>query len=188
MSRQYEDENIDDPLDAMLRTHLAAKLEPQRGRARLAFETHLAVAPPRQARRPGAPLRNRVWVIGVVGTALAASIAALWAVPIVWRTDVKPMAEAGPEVSQPKVTLPIPQAKANRGGIVPVSTQWEQVSSAVCSVSQDKGVLLIANEVPARVIQQYETQRMQFVCPTRGVRVEIEVPRQTTKLIPLETH
>ena len=187
MSRQYEDDDIDDGLDAMLRTHLAAKLDPQRGRARLAFETHLAATSPRSAHRP-APLRTRVWVIGVVGTALAASIAALWAVPVAWRTDVKPVASGNPEVSQPKVPLPTPTPKTNRGAVVPISTQWEQVSSAVCSVSQDKGVLLIGNEVPARVVQQYETQRMQFVCPTRGVRVEIVVPRQTTRLIALETH
>src|SRR5688572_11079436 len=186
MSRQYEDEKIDDPLDAMLRTHLAAKLDPQRGRARLAFETHLAATAPRQAR--SAPLRTRVWVIGVVGTALAASIAALWAVPVAWRTDVKPVVNGNLQVSQAKVPLPTPTPETNRGAIAPISTQWEQVSSAVCSVSQDKGVLLIGNEVPARVVQQYETQRMQFVCPTRGVRVEIVVPRQTTRLIALETH
>jgi hypothetical protein len=185
MSRQHEEES-DDQLDAMLRTHLTSRLDAQLGRARRAFEAHLAESRPQQG--TASAVRSRFWVIGVVGTALAASIAALWAVPIVWPGATTPLAKHTTDVPQPLPPV-LPRATtSSRTAAVQAGTGWEQVGSVVSCISHDKGVVLIGNDTPARVVQQFETERMQFVCPTRGVRVEIEVPRQTTNLIPLDTH
>src|SRR3954466_13426410 len=81
-----DDDDVNDPLDETLRRHIAAELDGQLGRARAAFErnvTRVAQAPvrPRPRRRVSGA---RVWIIGTAGAgaALAASIAAVWGVPL----------------------------------------------------------------------------------------------------------
>jgi hypothetical protein len=181
MSPEYDEQN-DDEFDAMLKTHFASELDPELGRARGAFEEHVARRD--AAVRSPQPFRVRGWMIGVVGTALAASIAAVWAVPTVWRGETKPLVNDTPGVSRPAVLT----ASHAGAGLLPVAAKWEQVSAAVSCVSQNKGVVLLGNEMPARVVQQNEIELREYVCPTQGVRVEIAMPRQTTRLIALETH
>jgi hypothetical protein len=183
MSSEFEN---DDQLDAMLRQHLKCELDPQLGRARLAFQTHLLATqkPPRKI-RPHV-VRPRVWMIGVVGMAVAASIGALWAMPSVF--PVKATTPTAVTVNDPAkgelATMPVAHV-ANPGAAV---RQWEPVTSVVNSVSENQGVVLIGQNTPARVVREVSTECVQYVCPDRNVRMEIVVPRETTRLIPVETH
>jgi hypothetical protein len=186
MSRDFEN---DEELDAMLTQHLKSRLDPQLGRARLAFQTHvLATAAP--ARRVRATdVRPRVWMIGVVGTALAASMAALWAVPNMFPVKATPTnltvnSPVDAPVKREIVATPVAHGEKAE---VPVR-MWEPVGSVVNCVSENQGVVLIGDNTPARVVREVSTESVQYVCPQQNVRVEIVVPRETTKLIPLETH
>ena len=182
MSSDFEN---DDQLDEMLSQHLKSKLDPQRGRARLAFETHLLVSG-KPARKFGPQVvRPRVWMIGIVGTAVAASIGALWAMPSMFPVKATPNPVTLSEpVTDQNVTMPIAHVAQSD---VPVH-QWEPVGSVVNCVSENQGVVLIGHNTPARVVREVSTESMQFLCPQQNVRVEIVVPRETTRLIPIETH
>src|SRR5437763_13488478 len=91
----------DGQLDTLMRRHLSAELDGQRGRAEAAFLRHVATAaaadnavarptrfgPPGPQERNGQPfMRFRGRLLTLVGTALAASIAGLWATPSIFHT------------------------------------------------------------------------------------------------------
>jgi hypothetical protein len=175
MSRQYDPfDEKDDAFDASLRKHLAAKLDAQRGRARRAFEAHVGAERTRDASlQPARPL----WVIGVAGSMLAASIAALWAIPFVRDTGDVPLVTDSIPDTRPVFSQPAPQAVA----------LWEPVAAEFNCVSENKGVLVLDDNTPVRVVEQYEIERVQYR-DNRGVLVELLCPRQTTTLMQLETH
>src|SRR3954464_8264695 len=75
-------------LDALMRDFLAAELDPQLGRAAQHFRRHLHGSGSTAGAAPPGPLGPRRalsgWIVGIVGGAMAASIAALWARPVIW--------------------------------------------------------------------------------------------------------
>src|SRR5215217_3961119 len=89
-----EDEE-DRELESRLRGFLDTELNGQLGRARQAFEKHLASGTASPAPRRGRRF-IRTWTIGLVGTAAAASLAALWATPALRQAE-----PAGIAMTQP---------------------------------------------------------------------------------------
>src|SRR5438093_10409525 len=90
----------DAALDTLLRDYLSARLDGQLGRAAAHFHRHLSGAgtgtgPGGAAGSPRRSPGSGGWVIGIVGGALAASIAALWAGPSL-RTYAPPEAPQHP--------------------------------------------------------------------------------------------
>lgn len=185
MSRDVEQ---DDQFDEALRRHLRSALDPQLGRARLAFQTH-RLATTRPTRKTFAhAVRARLWIVGVAGAALAASIAAVWAVPDLLPTKAAPThVVVNKPAASKTLDAPAVVAAGARQETEP-AMQWEPVGSVFNCVSENKGVVLIDDNTPARVVRERSTECVQFICPEQNVRVEIIVPRETTKLIPLETH
>ncbi len=80
---QFEEE--DKELDAMLRGHLAGKLDGQVGNARRAFEAHVQRSTIARDLRGPHWLNSRAWKIGLFVGAAAATLAAVWMLPRVWR-------------------------------------------------------------------------------------------------------
>src|SRR6476661_8852146 len=88
-----------DPLDGLVRRRLASELDGQLGKAESAFLRHGGMAqgggPPaasagelpalRTSSRNGRFMRFGGWTLSFAGAALAASIAALWAAPALFR-------------------------------------------------------------------------------------------------------
>jgi hypothetical protein len=172
-------------VDEALRAYLASELDPQCGRARRAFERHLAATARTGRRGPGSRSHTMpAWVVGAVGTGLAASVAALvWAVPSLRESE-------HPTIVQPfpidATTLPAgPHDPALR---LASTSSWEQTSHEVSSIYIPADTLVFEGATPARVVRQLQMERTQWTDERRGVRVEAVVPRQSVRLIALDTY
>jgi hypothetical protein len=196
MRSEMNDESNDPQRDETLRRHFAAALDGQAGRARAAFERHVEQqrgAPGRGRTRPRGA-RAGMWVVAGVGAAMAASLAAIWAVPLMRTTPPTPSASvnhAGPAAlghSQAMVaatSLPSPTTAA---ALAADGSRWTQVGLAVTSAAVDEGVVVIDDRTPARIVKRLSIERTQWVDPARGVRVETVVPRERTMLIDMDTY
>ena len=156
-------------LDALLRDFLSARLDPQLGRAARRFDGHQR----REARdtRPVPPRRAPGgWVVGVVGGAMAASIAALWAGPSLWPAA----APAHRHTAAPAV--PAAQYHFDLDAVT-LSTQ-----------TRDAGTVLLDGRTPARKIVRNELKQVRWVDPEHDVSVERIEPRQTIMLIEMDTY
>ena len=176
MKREQQDQD----LERLLREHLAAELDGQLGRSRRAFEQHLAhtrtAAPSLTASRPAA---QKTWLLAAaVGTAVAASLAALWAVPIVRTSHPVPVVGTAAPMTN---SLPATQTAEP-------PSRWQQVEQVTRSISLDRGVVIIDDHTPARLIRRVATERTQWVDPQRGVSIEAIVPRENVSLISLDTY
>lgn len=162
-----EDTNIpdDEELDARLRVFLSAELDGQLGRAAARFHQHLRGA----AGSSGGPRRAwGGWVVGVVGGAMAASIAALWAGPSLW-----PAANSSP--------APVP--------VVPVAHYQLDLDDVTLSTqTRDGGTVLLDGRTPARRIYRNELKQVRWVDPEHDVSFEKIEPRQTIMLIEMDTY
>lgn len=189
MSSQHEE----DEFDATLRGYLAAELDGQAGRAERAFRDHLRAARP--AARPRT-MRSNAWLIGATAAAVAASMAAMWAVPVtppsgsgddssVVMKQPEPRAEIA---SKPEVTTPdgTPADTAMSGEAA--GPRWEQVEQVVSSVTLDDGLVLLADDTPARLVRQVALERVEWVDERLGVRVQALLPREGARLIPVDTY
>jgi hypothetical protein len=198
----------DDPeLDALLKSHLAAELGGQLGRAERAFQEHLRLSRPTPAARPRRSVRARSWMIGAISSAaVAASVgAAMWVVPAASPTvpggapvTVAQHSDPAPAAADPDARAgaesPRPGARAHPESVASASPspdappRWEQVEQLVSSVSVDKGVVLLDEHTPARLVRQVSLEQTEWVDPERGVRVQAIVPRQDVRLISLDTY
>jgi len=190
MPKEYTEQE----LDATLRTHLSAELDGQLGRAGHAFEAHVkfahsaATAPARAA--GSRSVRTRLWVIGFMGAAVAASIASIWLLPV-----------TPPQAGTPVVLSTQPAGHGS--GVVsgeastsPTSPdtspddapQWEQVERLVNSVTLDRGPVVLENNTPARLVRRVALEETEWVDERRGVRMRAVVPRQDVRLISLDTY
>ena len=185
----------DDELDELLRGHLAAELRQMEGRAVGAFEARLAAerrSAPLQA-KPLRRTRGRAWVIaGVIGTSLAASLAGLWAVPVVWGppqdrnyVDERPSAPSPQDPDRPVVAV-LPDVATSATQLA--GYQFEQVEQEVSRLTQDKGLLLAEDHTPVRVLRQVEMRRTQWVDPRNDVRLETEEPQEKTVIMLLDPY
>ena len=171
-----EDTNIPDPeaLDALLREHLRAELDPQLGRATRRFHQHLRGHDP--ARGASSPARSTRggWLVGIGGGAMAASIAALWAGPALWH--------AAP---------PGPGAGPRPGGapVVPVADyRFALDDVTLLSQTRDTGTVLLDGRTPARRIVRNELKQVRWVDPDNNVSFERIEPHQDVMLIEMDTY
>jgi hypothetical protein len=154
----------DEALDAILREHLTAELNPQLGKAADRFRHHL--------RGDGLVPRRAWggWVVGIVGGAMAASIAALWAGPSLWPTRA-----TGP----------------GRGGtpVVPVADyRFDLDDVTLLSRTRDGGTVLLDGRTPARRIVRDELRQVRWVDPAHDATVEQIVPHRDVMLIEMDTY
>lgn len=173
-------------IDETLRRYFAVELDGQLGRAERAFRGELRLTPlaatgPRRRRRS---LRSHAWVIGAMGAAAAASMAAMWIVP------VTPPGGTPVAVTQPGVD---DGAIAGVGGtsLEDLSTsqpKWRQVEQVVNSMTLDDGLVLLEDNSPARLVRQVALQQVEWVDERSGVRVQAVLPREGARLIPVDTY
>jgi hypothetical protein len=171
-----EDTNIPDSeeLDALVRGYLSAELDCQLGRASAHFRQHLrgpgagttGTGPAGPGRSPGGRAWGG-WVVGVVGGAMAASIAALW---------------AGPSL--------FPAGPASPGGpVIPVAHYQLDLDDVTLSTqTRDDGTVLLEGRTPARRIVRNELKQIRWVDPEHDVSFEKIEPRQTIMLIEMDTY
>lgn len=176
MSMEY-----DDDLDEKLRVHLAAELDGQLGRAERAFRDEVRLATPVLATRLRTS-RSHVWTIGAVGAAVAASMAAMWVVP------VAPPDDAFMAATQPGGPGDIALMATPSEAAPDVSPQWQQVEQVVNSMTLDEGLVLLDDDTPARLVRQVSLEQLEWVDERRGLRVQAVVPREGARLIPIDTY
>ena len=159
-----EDLNIPDSseLDAMLREHLRAELDGQLGRSARRFRDHL---------RGNGLVPRRAWggwVVGIVGGAMAASIAALWAGPALWPT----------RSSAPGLTQAVPVA----------DYRFDLDDVTLLSQTRDGGTLVLDGRTPVRRIVRSELRQVRWVDSRHDASVEQIVPHEDVMLIQMDTY
>ena len=166
--------NDEDEFDATLRAHLVVELDGQLGRAERAFHDRLRLAPAADAsgvtssRRPRR-LRSHAWVIGATGAAVAASLAAMWIGPV--RPSQPP---GGPSAINLKEQHVEPVAVSPSGSSKTVTDdaaatgyapQWRQVEQVVNSMTVDKGIVVLEDNTPARLVRRVALEQVEWVDP-----------------------
>ena len=166
-------------LDGLLRDYFASRLDGQLGRAAAHFHRHLgggstgtgAGAPPRTRRHHYNP--GGGWVIGIVGSALAASIAALWAGPSLRLYTPRPD--------------PVPPAiSVASNDTEPPPLEMDELT--LCSQTRDGGTVVLDGQTAARRVIRRELKQTRWTDPTTGASLEIIEPRQDIMLIQLQTY
>ena len=173
-----EDTRIPDgpELDAALRDFFHAELDPQLGRAAARFAHHLrgpgstGSASHGTGPNSSSPGRGRAWggwVVGIVGGAMAASIAGLWAGPSLFPAGHK---------SHPAPVVPVAHYNLDLDDVT-LSTQ-----------TRDGGTVLLDGGTPARRIYRNELKQVRWVDSAQNVSFEKIEPRQTIMLIEMDTY
>jgi hypothetical protein len=178
-----------DPIDGPVRRRLASELDGQLGRAEAAFLRHVGMAqarvpsaaatatrPPRPAARPashGRFMRFGGWTLSFVGTALAASIAALWAAPALFRDagsgSGRPLDQQHPlAVQQPMIHYV--QDRTWDGGTIVVNDDEDGVPH------------------PARRYVRERIERTRWYDPEQKAWAETTVPQQDEAIVPVDTY
>jgi hypothetical protein len=142
---QIEPIEMNDPQDMVVREYLSAQLDGQVGRAEARFRRFLveqqhASARPHSFRLPN---RFRGWTLGLLGTALAASLAALW---------------AGPSLRH---VTPGNLGQAIVPAVTPVSNPI-LVEQDVQSQTFDDGTIMADDHTPVRVLRRRDVQRTRW--------------------------
>lgn len=179
-------EHDEDEIDVTLRTYFATELDGQLGRAERAFRDELRLTPlaataPRRRRRS---LRSHAWVIGAMGVAVAASMAAMWVVPIT-PPGGTPVAVTQPGFDNGPTTAVAGTSLENLSASQP---KWRQVEQVVNSITLDDGLVLLEDNSPARLVRQVAFQQVEWVDERSGVRVQAVLPREGARLIPVDTY
>src|SRR5688572_12925611 len=172
-------------LDAALRDYLSTRLEGQLGRSAAHFHRHLVGAGTGSGSGGGSRRRSPGfgggggWVVGIVGGAIAASIAALWAGP-----SLRTYTPAGPAI-QPRATA-IDEGRAGRGAGGGATLRMEELT--LCSQTRDGGTVLLDEHTAARRLIRKELKQTRWVNPATGASFEKIEPRQDIMLIQLDTY
>ena len=172
-------------LDALLRDYLSCQLDGQLGRSAAHFHRQLRGAGTGSG--PGGSPRRRSpgfgpaggWVVGIVGGALAASIAALWAGP-----SLRFYTPAGPGGNPPgtAVHAGLAQVPSAAGA----GMQMEELT--LCSQTSDGGTVLLDERTAARRLIRKELKQTRWLDPGTGASIEKIEPRQDIMLIQLDTY
>jgi hypothetical protein len=173
-----EDTKTPDPeeLDALLREHLRSELNPQLGRAARHFRQHLRDAPG-ATHHPAAPRRALGgWGVGIVGGAIAASIAGLWAGP-----SLRPAGPAGP--GRPGGATP-----THAIAPAPADYHFDLDDVTLSTRTRDGGTVLLDGRTPARRIYRDELKQVRWVDPKHDASFEQIEPRRNVMLIEMDTY
>ena len=167
-------------LDVVLREYFSSRLDGQLGRSAAHFHRHLRGAGPAgRTRRRGPGFGGGGWVVGIVGSALAASIAALWAGP-----SLRFYTPAGPAGNPPGPPRNTSAAQANaRSGM---NLQMEELT--LCSQTSDGGTVVLDERTAARRVIHKQLKQTRWVDPRTGASIEKIEPRQDIMLIQLDTY
>ncbi|HEY2584929.1 MAG TPA: hypothetical protein VGI81_04085 [Tepidisphaeraceae bacterium] len=157
-------ERDDEQFDAMLSGFFQETLDPQRGRAERGFRRHLDEV----AR---SAWRMRTWVIGAFATGMAASVAMLWAVPLILP------AHSGS--SQPGVRIaqgtPAPDVIPN-------------VERVVQTHTTDEGVMVLGDDSPVRVLRRQQLDQTRWTNDRHDVQREQSTPQDEWVFIKMPTY
>jgi hypothetical protein len=188
-----ENPSVEDDGDArvetILRDYLSTRLDGQLGRAAAHFHRHLGGhntgtggSPPGAG--PSTRRRHHYnagggWVIGIVGSALAASIAALWAGPSLRLYTPTPGTPGAPGATQ---------VASHDAGAAGKGTDLEMDELTLLSQTRDGGTVVLDGRTPARRLIRRELKQERWVDPRTGASLEIIEPRQDVMFIQLETY
>ena len=173
----------DATLDAVLRDYLCSRLDGQLGRSAAHFHRHLRGAGGTGSGPAGTPRRRSPgfgpgggWVVGIVGGALAASIAALWAGP-----SLRFYTPRGPAGNPPETAINVATNAA------PGASDLQMEELTLCSQTSDGGTVLLDERTAARRLIRRELKQTRWLDPRTGASIEKIEPRQDVMLIQLDT-
>jgi hypothetical protein len=164
---------LDPAHETAVRQYLASQLEPQTGRAELRFRQFLVEqkSSASSAKQSAFRLPNRFggWTLGIIGAALAASLAALWAGP-----SLKPVTPSESNSVAPIVTTPV-----NNPAFVEQDVQ---------SQAFDDGTVMADGNTPVRVLRRRDTQRTRWFDQNENLQGEQVVPQDHVVYVPVKTY
>jgi hypothetical protein len=168
------DNSAEAPHEGLVREYLATELEPQAGRAEAKFRQMLAQrgsAVSQTARRGwGFPNRFTGWSLGLVGTALAASLGALWAGPSLRQAAPTTPGTNVPMVQRPQVINPI------------------YVEQRTDSQMFDDGTFMTPDNTPIRVLHRRDMERTRWFDKDQKLTGEQVVPEDHVVYVKLKTY
>lgn len=169
---QIEPIEMNDPQDMIVREYLSAQLDCQVGRAEARFRQFLAEQHRPSARRNPFRLPNRFggWTLGVLGTALAASLAALWAGPSL--RQVTPSSTTG------RTLTPTSATPVNNPILVEQDVQ---------SQTFDDGTFMADDHTPVRVLRRRDVERTRWFDKNQKLQGEQLVPQDHVVYVHLRT-
>jgi hypothetical protein len=158
----------DEKLDAMLSGFLKDSLASQCGRSERHFRRYL-----NEGMR--SVWRQRTWLLGAFVTGMAASVAILWAAPMLRGTApaaVPQIVDAGTK-SQPDVN---------------VTTVVPAVERVVQSHTTDEGVMLFGNDTPIRVLRRQQLEQTRWLDAQQKMQTKQSVPEDELLFIKMPTY
>lgn len=160
-------ERDDEQFDAMLSGFFTDALDPQRGRAERGFRRYLNDA-------SRAAWRMRTWVIGAFATGMAASVAVLWATPLLRGPST------GPAAAPPLAD--VTPADRSTPPFIPA------VERVVQSHTTDEGVMVLGDDTPVRVLRRQQLQRTHWANDPQGEQEERSTPQDELVFIKVPTY
>lgn len=159
-------ERDDEQFDAMMSGFFRDALDPQLGRSERSFRRHL-----NDMLRSA--WRQRSWVIGAFATGMAASVAMLWAVPLL----------RGPS------PVAAPTGVVSRGGNdVQPETVVPAVERVVQSHTTDEGVIVLGDDTPVRVLHRRQMEQTRWLNDPRHAHEEQGTPQDEMVFIKMPTY
>lgn len=147
-------------LDDLLAAHLAAELDALTGRSAQRFQQLL------DAR----PFRPMPWLLAGSLTAMAASIALLWALQARWHTD------------SPAPPSPVTVNQDTTGD------ELLELERTLAWRTVDEGTFELDDKTPVRKLRTQTLQQVQWYDPRRQVLVEMTVPQEQVLLVGMNTY
>ncbi|HWE02135.1 MAG TPA: hypothetical protein VG326_06955 [Tepidisphaeraceae bacterium] len=162
----------DEPHESLMRDYLSDRLDRQVGLSEARFREFLAEEKSAPMSRNPLHLSNRLrgWTFGIVGAALAASLAALWAGPY-----LQPISPA-----QPGAVAPAHEPTLVNNPIV--------VEQDVQSQMFDDGAVMIDGNTPVRVIRRHDLQRTRWIDQDQKLQGEQVVPQDHLVYVRMKTY
>lgn len=166
-----QQKNWNEPHDLVVREYLSAELDGQVGKAEARFRQMLS------QQQPPAPVhRNRFrfphrfegWTMGLIGTALAASLAALWAGP-----SLRQVTPEHHDVTAPIHTTPV-------NGVL--------VEQDVQSQTFDDGTFMADDNTAVRVVRRRDLQRTRWFDQDKNLQGEEVVPQDHVVYVHVKTY
>ena len=167
----------DSQLDALLTKHLSSQLDRQLGRSEARFEQMIRMQRQLQTAPQTQPNKFRInpFMLGLVGAAMAASIAAVFVLPHLLR--IKPGT----------IAAPAPRIIADSGSATnPVETI--PVEREVSWRTLDRGTVFVGeDEQPMRGLVRQRVDNFRWSDPSSNTKVEVSVPHDEVMLVGMKS-
>jgi len=170
---EFENEHLPAAQETLLKEYLSDELDRQAGRAEASFRQFLA--PEAGDEESGLPLFRLPqgfggWSMSLIGAALAASLAALWAGP-----SLRPLA------------APTPVAQPGNGGASLVNNP-AVVQQDMQSQTFDAGTFMLDRDTPVRVIRRHDVERTRWFDQNQQLEGEQTVPEDHVIYVPIKAY